>query len=117
MLDAQGLAGLTSSDNKLHSLNDNSSEDAWWTISFDYDSSMTYAYILSSAHGNRAMRYNSGAPRFACYTSGQQPIAIYGYADSTSPTLKKYSFKCSLGVKPLDFTSDLHSRLRALYTQ
>ena len=30
------------------------------------------------------MRYNSGAPRFACYTSGQQPIAIYGYADSTS---------------------------------
>lgn len=76
--------GLTSSDNKLHSLNDNSSEDAWWTISFDYDSSMTYANILSSAHGNRAMRYNSGAPRFACYTSGQQPIAIYGYADSTS---------------------------------
>ena len=36
---------------------------------------------------------------------------------STSPTLKKYSFKCSSRVKPLDFTSDLHSRLRALYTQ
>ena len=36
---------------------------------------------------------------------------------STSPTLKKYSFKCSSRVEPLDFTSDLHSRLRALYTQ
>ena len=35
---------------------------------------------------------------------------------STSPTLKRYSFKCSLWVKPIDFTSDLHPRLRALYT-
>ena len=36
---------------------------------------------------------------------------------STSPALKRYSFKCSLWVKPIDFTSDLHPRLRALYTQ
>ena len=36
---------------------------------------------------------------------------------STSPTLKRYSFKCSLWVKPIDFTSDLYPRLRALYTQ
>ena len=35
----------------------------------------------------------------------------------TSPTLKKNSFKCSSWVKPMDFTSDLLSRLRALYTQ
>ncbi|MGM9695133.1 MAG: endonuclease [Alloprevotella sp.] len=76
--------GLTSSDNKLHSLADNSSEDAWWTISLSSNSAMTYADILSPAHGNRAMRYNSGAPRFACYTSGQQPIAIYAYDDPTS---------------------------------
>ena len=34
-----------------------------------------------------------------------------------SPVLKKYSFKCSSWVKPMDFTSDLHSRLHALYTQ
>ncbi len=34
-----------------------------------------------------------------------------------SPVLKKHSFKCSLWVKPIDFTSDLRSRLRALYTQ
>ena len=36
---------------------------------------------------------------------------------STSPTLKKNSFKCSLWVEPIDFTPDLLSRLRALYTQ
>ena len=28
-----------------------------------------------------------------------------------------YSFQCSPGVEPLPFTSDLHSRLRSLYTQ
>ena len=35
----------------------------------------------------------------------------------TSPTLKNYSFKCSPGVKPRYFTSDLTARLRTLYTQ
>ena len=35
----------------------------------------------------------------------------------SSPTLKTYSFKCSSGVKPRHFTSDLQARLRALYTQ
>ena len=34
-----------------------------------------------------------------------------------SPTLKKNSFKCRLWVEPIVFTSDLHSRLHALYTQ
>ncbi len=34
-----------------------------------------------------------------------------------SPILKKHSFKCSSWVEPMDFTSDLHSRLHALYTQ
>ena len=33
-----------------------------------------------------------------------------------SPSLKGDSFKCSLWVKPIDFTSDLSLRLRALYT-
>ena len=34
-----------------------------------------------------------------------------------STSLKLYSFKCSLWVEPIDFTSDLQSRLRTLYTQ
>jgi hypothetical protein len=33
------------------------------------------------------------------------------------PTLKIRSFKCSAGVKPRNFTSDLQTRLHALYTQ
>ena len=35
----------------------------------------------------------------------------------SSPALKTVSFKCSSGVKPRYFTSDLTSRLHALYTQ
>ena len=35
----------------------------------------------------------------------------------TSTSLKNHSFKCSLWVKPIVFTSDLRSRLRSLYTQ
>ena len=33
------------------------------------------------------------------------------------PVLKWYSFQCKPGVKPRGFTSDLHHRLRSLYTQ
>ena len=35
----------------------------------------------------------------------------------TSTSLKLRSFKCSSWVEPIHFTSDLHSRLRTLYTQ
>ncbi len=35
----------------------------------------------------------------------------------TSPALQPYSFKSSPGVEPRAFTSDLHHRLRSLYTQ
>ena len=35
----------------------------------------------------------------------------------TSPVLKMSSFSCSSSVKPRDFTTNLYSRLRTLYTQ
>ena len=35
----------------------------------------------------------------------------------TSPALKIYSFSCSSSVKPRDFTTNLQTRLRTLYTQ
>ena len=35
----------------------------------------------------------------------------------SSPTLKTYSFNCSPGVKPRDFTPNLLRRLRSLYAQ
>ena len=35
----------------------------------------------------------------------------------SSPVLKKISFSCSSSVKPRDFTTNLTSRLRTLYTQ
>ena len=35
----------------------------------------------------------------------------------TSTSLKLCSFNCNLWVEPIDFTADLQSRLRTLYTQ
>ena len=35
----------------------------------------------------------------------------------TSPALKSHSFQSNSSVEPRDFTSDLHDRLRSLYTQ
>ena len=35
----------------------------------------------------------------------------------SSPALKRYSFRCSAEVELRNFTSDLHPRLHALYTQ
>ena len=35
----------------------------------------------------------------------------------TSTSLKLHSFNCNLWVEPIDFTADLQSRLRTLYTQ
>ena len=49
------------------------------------------------------------------------PISTHSTATPGIPpastSLKLYSFKSSSWVKPMDFTSDLQSRLRTLYTQ
>ena len=65
---------LTSNANKLHnstSITKNSS----WNITIDNDS---VADIQSAAY-TRYIRYNSGSPRFACYTSGQVDVKLYEY--------------------------------------
>ena len=36
-----------------------------------------YADIQNNKYTNRTIRYNSGSPRFACYSSGQQPVSLY----------------------------------------
>ncbi len=71
--DATFLA-LTSSANKLHSSTSATEKTAQWTISIAADGS---ANIYNAEYDNRSIRYNSGAPRFACYKSGQQAVAIY----------------------------------------
>lgn len=63
---------LNSSGNALHTrtdVNNNSS----WTITFDGNN----AIIKNVAYPTRQLQYNAGSPRFACYTSTQQPVQLY----------------------------------------
>ena len=66
---------LTKDDNKLHSSSEATTDNAKWSVSF----SGATAKIANNAYPNRAISYNSGSPRFACYksTSGQKPVKLY----------------------------------------
>lgn len=66
---------LTKDDNKLYSSPNATTDNAKWSISF----SGATAKIANNAYSNRAINYNSGSPRFACYksTSGQKPVKLY----------------------------------------
>lgn len=51
-----------------------------WNIFFDQNASdVTVQSAWTTA---RTIRYNTGSPRFACYTSGQQAIALYKLEDN-----------------------------------
>lgn len=65
---------LTSSDNKLHNLTSSDTDDAQWNISV---SSSGTATIVNKARSDRSIQYNASSPRFACYKSKQQAVAIY----------------------------------------
>lgn len=64
---------LNSSGNKLHTATAANSANSLWSISF----SGTSATIKNNAFDNRIIQYNSSAPRFACYTGGQQAVQLY----------------------------------------
>lgn len=54
-----------------------------WNISI----SSSVATITASGTPTRKLQYNSGSPRFACYTSAQQPIALYIEEEGTDPVI------------------------------
>lgn len=76
--------GLSSSSNALNSLTEG---NITWSISFDDNGNCV---ITSAAFDTRAIRYNSGSPRFACYASGQKAIQLY---KKVSDTPAKVSIK------------------------
>jgi hypothetical protein len=54
------------------------SDNAKWTVS--------EAFTLTNvADSTRALQYNQGSPRFACYTSNQKPAVLYVQTDSVAP--------------------------------
>ena len=53
-----------------------SSANTSWTVTFEEGN----AIILNAADATRKLQWNTGSPRFACYTSAQAAIQIYKYA-------------------------------------
>ncbi|MCD8318482.1 MAG: endonuclease [Paraprevotella sp.] len=77
----EGYLSLTVDDNKLNSSSQADDAQAKWTVTLSGDE----AQIVNNAYTNRAIRYNAGAPRFACYKLGtQEPVVLYLNTDSDS---------------------------------
>jgi len=63
----------TGSSNNIQAVNSVSSNNQKWSFSFVVDEFQ----ISNAAITNRRIQYNSGAPRFVCYTGSQRDIALY----------------------------------------
>ena len=70
---------LTSSSNALHASDDATANGAKWTITNDFQ-------LTNVEYDTRVLKYNSGSPRFACYTSGQQTAVLFVKAGSAEVT-------------------------------
>lgn len=71
---------LTSDGNKLHSSTSSSDANAQWTVTV----SSGVATIKNCKYPAREIRYNTSAPRFACYKTGtQEAVLLYRRTSST----------------------------------
>ncbi len=71
---------LTTDGNKLHSASSTTEQTAQWNITISSDAT---AQIANLNYPNRSIRYNASSPRFACYKTGQQPVALYALSTVT----------------------------------
>ncbi|WP_460220590.1 GEVED domain-containing protein [Psychroserpens sp. MEBiC05023] len=84
----------TGSSNNVQIVDNVISNNQRWTISYSGGE-----FIVSNlAVTTRDLQYNTGAPRFACYTGSQQDLTFYRMAISTDPSL-------SISGTPLDHGS------------
>ncbi|MCI2229796.1 T9SS type A sorting domain-containing protein [Polaribacter sp. MSW13] len=72
----------TGSDNNVQIVDDVTTDNQRWTITYETDE----FHISNLAVTNRRLQYNSGAPRFACYTGSQRDISIYKLITPTTWT-------------------------------
>lgn len=70
---AQSYLALNSNANKLHASAKADSNHALWTITLNKGETT----ISNKEYTDRSIQYNQSSPRFACYKSGQQPVALY----------------------------------------
>ena len=80
-LDSKYLS-LPSSSNELRQSATAVTDNDKWTISIEEG----VASVTNVAYDTRTIKYNSGSPRFACYTTGQQSLALYRLKEDLTET-------------------------------
>lgn len=89
-----------SSGNSLSQISDITNNSKWTA-----DGNSTSGYSLTNVYNtDRVLKYNSSSPRFACYTSGQQPAVLY-VQESNDPTLLVSTNALQLTDIPYDGSS------------
>ena len=61
------------SGNSLNTVNSSAPNNAMWIATLTDDGVL----LTNKADDTRKLQYNSGSPRFACYTSSQKPAVLY----------------------------------------
>ena len=75
-----------SSGNTLTTSNSGNANASKWTVASKTVGGFTGFALTNVGTPARTLFYNSGSPRFACYTSSQSPACLY-VKDSNDPTL------------------------------
>ncbi len=83
---ANGFLSWTSGNSLNHTASVNGDNQRW---SFTYSNGNVT--IANAGDATRKLQYNSGSPRFACYTSAQTAIQLYKLEGSTTPTPTTYA--------------------------
>ena len=88
--DSKYLA-LTKGSNEIHESDDDTADESLWNITEDFQ--------LNSANiSDRYIQYNSGSPRFACYTGSQQDAVLFVKAGSDVSTTVSIASACTDGA-------------------
>ena len=69
------------SGNSLNTVNSSAPNNAMWIATLTDDG----VVLTNKADDTRKLQYNSGSPRFACYTSSQKPAVLYVEDDNVTP--------------------------------
>lgn len=83
---ANGFLSWTSG-NSLNHTTSVSGDNQRWSLTC----SSGNVTIANANDATRKLQYNSGSPRFACYTSSQQAVQLYKLEGSTTPTPTTYA--------------------------
>ena len=80
------FAGYKDSGNNAYVYDSYNSDECGWKISYDNTTNLFKIQSATATEKDRYLQYNTGSPRFACYTGGQKDITLYKMEDNSGIT-------------------------------